>query len=44
MKTFFLVLGFRFFVSEIISGVLLGHFRPLHLALGPNCYIRSSFF
>jgi len=30
--------GFRFqiFVSDIISGVLLDHFGPLHLALGPN--------
>jgi len=28
--------GCRFFVSNIISGGLLGHFRPLHLALGPN--------
>jgi len=23
-------------VSDIISRVLLGHFGPLHLALGPN--------
>jgi len=37
MKKNFLVLGFRFFVSDIISKVLLGHFNPLHLALGPNC-------
>ena len=26
-----------FFVSDIISGGLLGHLGPLHLALGPNC-------
>jgi len=24
-------------VSDIISGGLLGHLGPLHLALGPNC-------
>ena len=29
------VLGFRFFVRDIISGVLLGQFGPLYLALGP---------
>jgi len=28
--------GFGFFMSDIISGVLLGLFGPLHLALGPN--------
>jgi len=33
---FFLVLVFKFFVSDAISGVLLGHFGPLYLALGPN--------
>jgi len=27
----------RFFVSDVISGGLLGHLGPLHLALGPNC-------
>jgi len=32
----FLVLGFRFFVSDIINGVVLGLFSPLRLALGPN--------
>jgi len=32
----FLVLGFGFFVSDIIIGVLLGHFGLLHLVLGPN--------
>jgi len=32
----FLVLGFSFFVSGIISGVFLGFFGPLHLALDPN--------
>jgi len=37
MKTNFLVLGFIFFVShEVVSAVLLGHFGPLHLALGTN--------
>jgi len=29
--------GCRFFVSVIISGGLLGHLVPLHLALDPNC-------
>jgi len=32
----FFVYGFRFFVSDVISGVLLGLFGPLHTALGPN--------
>jgi len=32
----FLVLCFGYFVSDIISGGLLGHLGPLHLALGPN--------
>ena len=32
-----LMLGFGFFVSDVISGVVLGLFGPLHLALGPNC-------
>jgi len=32
----FSVLGFGFFVSDVIRGGLLGHFGPLHLALGPN--------
>jgi len=36
MKKKFLVWGSGFFVSDIISGGLLGHFGPLHLALGPN--------
>jgi len=30
------VLGGGFFVSDVISGGLLGHLGPLHLALGPN--------
>jgi len=34
-KNFFLVGGFGFF--DVISGGLLGHLGPLHLALGPNC-------
>jgi len=29
--------GCRFFVSDVISGGLLGHRSPLHLALDPNC-------
>jgi len=43
----FLVLDFRFIVSDAISGVVLGLFGPLHLALGPNHWIVvfcSSFF
>jgi len=28
--------GCRFFVSDIISGGLLGHLGPLYLALGTN--------
>jgi len=31
-----LVLGFEFFVSDIISGIVLSLFSLLHLALGPN--------
>jgi len=30
-KNLFLVLGFRFFVSDVISGILLGHFGPNRL-------------
>jgi len=33
----FLVGGCGFFVSDFISGVVLAHLGPLHLALGPNC-------
>jgi len=29
--------GRRFFVSDVISGGLLGHLGPLCLALGANC-------
>jgi len=29
-------LGLIFFLSDVISGGLLGHLGPLHLALGPN--------
>jgi len=36
-KKFFLLGGCRFFVSDIISGGLLGHLGPLCLALGTNC-------
>jgi len=36
MKKFFLVLGFRIFVSDVICEVVLGLFDPLHLVLGPN--------
>ena len=32
----FLVRGWGFFVSDVISGGLLGHLGPLNLALGPN--------
>jgi len=32
----FLVRWCRFFVSDFISGGLLGHVGPLHLALGSN--------
>jgi len=28
--------GCRFFVSDVISGGLLGHFGPLYLVLGAN--------
>jgi len=28
--------GYRFYVSDVISGGLLGHFGPLCLALGSN--------
>ena len=41
----FLVLGFGFFVSDIISGVLLDHFEPLYLALSPkewSCYVTIA--
>jgi len=36
MKKFILVEGCGFFVSDIISGGLLGHLSPLRLALDPN--------
>jgi len=32
-----LVLGFRFFVGDVISGGLLGHLGPVHPILGLNC-------
>jgi len=32
-----LILGFGFFVSDVISGVFLGLLGPLHLAVSPNC-------
>jgi len=35
-KKFFWLEGADFFVSNIISGGLLGHLGPLHLALGQN--------
>jgi len=35
-KNFF-GLGFWISVSDVKSERLLGHFCPLHLALGPNC-------
>ena len=34
----FLFGGCGFFVSDVISGGLLGHLSPLHLALGANRY------
>jgi len=36
MKKKFFGFGFRFFVSDVISGVVLGLFGPLHLTLGSN--------
>jgi len=35
-KKNFLVGGWGFFVGDVISGGLLGHHGPLHLALSPN--------
>jgi len=36
------VLDFSFFVSDVISGVGLGHFSPCYLALDVNCYEFSD--
>jgi len=36
MKKNFLVLGFRFFVSDVTSRVVLSFFGLLRVALGPN--------
>jgi len=36
VKIHFLVGEYRFLVSDIIIGGLLGHLGPLHLALGPK--------
>jgi len=36
MKKKIFSVGFRFFVSDIVSGIVLGLFGPLHLAQGPN--------
>jgi len=36
MKKNFWLGGYGFFVSDVISGGLLGHLGSLHLALGPN--------
>jgi len=36
MKKNSFLLGFGFFVSDIASGVDLGFYGPLHLALCPN--------
>jgi len=33
----FWISGFGFFVSDVLSGIVLGLFGPFHLALGPNC-------
>jgi len=35
-KKIFQLVGAAFFVSDVISGGLLGHLGPLHLALGSN--------
>jgi len=35
-KKIFWLGGCGFFVSDVISGRLLGHLGPIHLALGPN--------
>jgi len=35
-KTIFLRGGCGFFMSDVISGGLLGHLGPLYLVLGPN--------
>jgi len=32
----FLLVGCKFFMSDVISGELLGHLGPLHMALGSN--------
>jgi len=36
LKKIFLLWGCRFFVSDVISGGLLGYLGPLRLALGAN--------
>jgi len=36
MTKMFFDLGFSFFVSGVISGVVLSFFESLHLALGPK--------
>jgi len=36
MKNKLFGLGFRFFVSDVISGVVLSLFGLLHLVLGPK--------
>jgi len=36
MKKKILVLSFGFFVTDVISGIVLGLFGTLHLALGPT--------
>jgi len=38
-KKNFFAWGCRFFVSDVISGGLLGHLGPLCLALGANRYV-----
>jgi len=35
-RKYFLLGGYSFFVSDVISGGLLGHLGPLCLALGAN--------
>ena len=46
-EKFFLLRECGFFVSDVISGGLLGHLGPLCLALGTNCLVvvfRWSFY
>jgi len=45
MQKSFFDLGLGFFVSDIISGVLLDNFDPVYLALSPkqrSCYVTIA--